>query len=496
MIETELMRKLMTVIIDPKCPMVWIDGPPGSGKTTTLYWLYKRCKDLSDCNPVAIPLHSIGDQHYQNMVTEKIKSQPSNLYFFIDISKPREISMDNLRYLERLLTGRINGLQSKLKAKFVVSVSSNFLLYLKTSSACTFLRSLFYSRPVYTAVAFSPTEARQYLTSVISNVPQVDRILEVANNIPRLLSFYCIVKPDALNTFECFTKYVENCIINELDDVFKYISKTNSAILMLPLEAKLLWAVQAKLPFRLFGITPTSVQELWLVKSFLVSVSSEVPVLYLPFSDKQIEYFSMLLCNTYYSNIEKTVNVMNDAFENSIPKVLLPAACYTFAQRCAKKQIKTEAVESQTISLAFSGIPLHLSGDELVEGYLYQTSTYCKGVDFVGMKRNVFGSTGQDGEYLIAFQATAQKTSMTSKFQATINIPEKFTKNKIGVLLIMMSLYFPSFDNNYATFIQVTNSSSPTIQKKYENWWFGQLVDSEPLEALYISIQKCMQVIV
>ena len=62
------------------------------------------------------------------------------------------------------------------------------------------------------------------------------------------------------------------CIHNELDDIFKYISSTNSAILMLHLEAKLLWALQAKLPFQLFGITPIySVKQLWLMKSHLVT---------------------------------------------------------------------------------------------------------------------------------------------------------------------------------------------------------------------------------
>ena len=42
-----------------------------------------------------------------------------------------------------------------------------------------------------------------------------------------------------MNT-ECFTRYVDACIHNELDDTIKYISSTNSAILMLHLEAKLL----------------------------------------------------------------------------------------------------------------------------------------------------------------------------------------------------------------------------------------------------------------
>ena len=43
----------------------------------------------------------------------------------------------------------------------------------------------------------------------------------------------------------------------------------------------------------------------------------------------------MLLCHTYYSTIAKTdnINVVNDAFENSLPKVTLPIASYKFKQR-------------------------------------------------------------------------------------------------------------------------------------------------------------------
>ena len=48
-------------------------------------------------------------------------------------------------------------------------MSSNFM-YLKTSSACSMLRSLFNLHPGYTAVAFSNIEGKQYL----SNVPYAE----------------------------------------------------------------------------------------------------------------------------------------------------------------------------------------------------------------------------------------------------------------------------------------------------------------------------------
>lgn len=124
---------------------------------------------------------------------------------------------------------------------------------------------------------------------------------------------------------------------------------------MLQLEAKLLWAVQAKLPYQIFGITPTCAEELWLVKSHLVSICNEVPELYFPLSDGQIQHFTMQLSNAYYNNVAKTdnINVVNDCFENSIPSVILPRANYQL-------RLRAEETESKTISLDFQSLPLIL----------------------------------------------------------------------------------------------------------------------------------------
>ncbi len=115
----------------------------------------------------------------------------------------------------------------------------------------------------------------------------------------------------------------------------KYISKANSTVVMLQMEAKLLWAVQAKLPYPLFGITRECVNELWFVKSYIVSINNEVPELYFPLSEGQIQHITMHMSNAYYNNVTKTdnVNVVNDCFENSIPSVILPNFTYTLKLR-------------------------------------------------------------------------------------------------------------------------------------------------------------------
>lgn len=46
--------------------------------------------------------------------------------------------------------------------------------------------------------------------------------------------------------------------------IFKYITLANPSVLMLQSEAKLLLAVQVKLPYELFGITEETMEELLL----------------------------------------------------------------------------------------------------------------------------------------------------------------------------------------------------------------------------------------
>ena len=88
---------------------------------------------------------------------------------------------------------------------------------------------------------------------------------------------------------------------------------------MLQYETKLLWAVQAKLPYKFFGITEATVSRLLLVKCYIVSICKEVLELHFPLSVEDLQHITIQLCNGYYNNLMKTdnINVIND--ENSIP---------------------------------------------------------------------------------------------------------------------------------------------------------------------------------
>ncbi len=341
-IQTTLMKRLMGIISDKSCKSnnIWIEGPPGSGKTTTLFWLYEQCKDAIGIHPVSVPIHHLDEAHYKELLQDKIRAKPtdSQLVFFIDINKPLQLTTKNVTHLESILANRPYSTPTNLEtAGFVCSVSSNFSLYLKVSPAATELRDQFYRNSgVYTTTRFTSDQSLSFLSDLHDDTLR-SSVLAAAHNIPKLLSL-CHKEISV----EVFNKRVSLVVEAEFDDMFKYISFTDyNNTSMLEFEAKLLWAVKAKLPYTLFGIDKVCASQLWLVKSFLVSIVDDVPELYFPLSGESLQFYTKRLQSTKFQT--DNVNVMNDLFENSIANVILPK--FKAVLRSKKSEVEDATVE-------------------------------------------------------------------------------------------------------------------------------------------------------
>ena len=87
---TDLMAELLRVLeTGNEYGVIFILGPPGTGKTTSLYWLYKQCQGLPQFHPIAIPLHRLGDMHGDVLTLISNKEENQQLVFLIDLSSPR-----------------------------------------------------------------------------------------------------------------------------------------------------------------------------------------------------------------------------------------------------------------------------------------------------------------------------------------------------------------------------------------------------------------------
>lgn len=119
-----------------------------------------QCKDVMGYYPISIPIH-LDTEHYSALLVSKVRSKPAqtSLVFSIDINKPMELTNNNLSILCRLPSDRLIGISDQSKAKFITAVSPNFPLYLQISPAAVALRSMYTTQPVYTAEAFTSSEA-------------------------------------------------------------------------------------------------------------------------------------------------------------------------------------------------------------------------------------------------------------------------------------------------------------------------------------------------
>lgn len=483
-IKTSLMEELMNKIYSESCNnIIWIHGPPGSGKTTTLYWLYEQCKKLNTVYCVCVPVHHLDKKDYVSLLQSKIGATPqeSRLLLFVDVTKPLQLNDVCVTHLEELFAATFCKDGKDLEAEFIIAVSSNFSLYLKTSPAATVLRDSCITTPVYKTKTFTENQSSLFV-STVNDSSLKQSILDVSKNIPKLLSLY----REGL-TLEDFVKIVNKCVEAEFDDVFKYIKDHAHEREVIESEAKLLWAVKAKLPYKLFGISSTCASQLSLVTSFLICIEKDVPEQYFPLSDEHIEFYTKKLLATLGRRLHTdNVNVINDYFENSIPSVILPKF------QCV---LRSKTGENRTIELKFNLLPQVLSSQlcsSMDIDTLYQTETYFKAVDYVARKKNVFGAGSADDEYLIAFQITAQKTNMQTKMVSSIQIPPTLTTDTKGVILILINPFCDNFQTNYDLFDRATNSSSEAVRTRFRNWWFGQPTDFQPVQALYVSIKGVM----
>ena len=406
--------------------------------------------------------------------------------FFVEnkLNKPLDIDRDAIQFLEGLLANWFRD-SMEIRAKLVIAVSSNYALFLNVSTSATLLRDLMITSTVYTTTAMSDAESSKVLSHIDDDHLR-NSVMKKANNIPKLLRLWAT---DGSTTLQMFDKAVSQVAHNEFFDTLKYIKKKVEGSFMLDMEAKLLLAIWGNIPYHLFGISEMMATQSQLVKSYLVSINTEVPKLYLPFLNEQLEIFATFLMHAHWaatSNLTtNNVNVINDFFESSIATVLVPKLKCRMRSRNSDKE--------EVLELNFSSLPLSFPPSKMMTtDVLYQTSTYHKAIDYVAVKQNIFGET-ENNTYLICFSVTAQQTKMREKMTTSVNIQQMLTERKKGVILFFINPNHPDFEENFKLFEQATNSTSATVKKKFSSWWFAQPLDMEPVQALYSSLTHILK---
>lgn len=107
---------------------VFLEGPPGSGKTTTLYWLYQQLVVHRGYKPIAVPIRNL-DECSSEILSAIVPAFGSQIVLCIDLIEPA--NEDNWKLLFKL----IDSSYQNPNVKIVFAVSSLFRVFLTKASS-------------------------------------------------------------------------------------------------------------------------------------------------------------------------------------------------------------------------------------------------------------------------------------------------------------------------------------------------------------------------
>ena len=188
---TEVMQALFT-LLQPnhlrtaKPTVIFLEGPPGTGKSTTLYWTYIQCKHMASWHPVAIPLLNMDDATTQQAIVCTMQKKGGNqqIIGLVDLMRPYELtSRAYSAFCSRVLPS---------VSLIVFAASLSYAVYQATECGTRFLplyqRAItIQTRPFSTALAAEYWRAHTSCSSEVN----LQKDIAVSKGIPRLLNLLC-----------------------------------------------------------------------------------------------------------------------------------------------------------------------------------------------------------------------------------------------------------------------------------------------------------------
>ena len=446
---TDLMAKLLHVLeMGNECEVIFILGPPGTGKTTSLYWLYKQCQGLPQFHPIAIPLHQLGDMHGDVLTLISNKQENQQLVFLIDLSSSRSLSVDNCQLFRN--TVAVNS-----GVKLVLAASSSYAIYQSTATGGASFRTYYSLSYKLQSHPFNVDLARKFIQQLGKPTEEMEEIVETTKCVPRLLELSAaFVKSSDPNDSslpssppqQTLKEAVQDAISSEYERILLYMCEHKELVTWED-ESKLLMASSHQLPITVFGMDKDSAPRLILIRSFLLHLRKDlVPVPYVDF-DQQV-FTQIIRHMSSYSVSIRTNNeaVIADYFEKCLPRSILPNFHVTIGSLDDRKT-------TLNIVLSFDTMPCPDLDDAtmLTIDTLWKTSVTYKAVDYVGLKKGLnLRSENPEDKYVVLIQATIQKKKkQNDKMNSILRVPNDLTAGKAGVLFIMVNPYWQDFDEGF-----------------------------------------------